>query len=100
LTGSVAVCTINLPRLGYLSKNREEYFQRLAYLVELAVRSTNIRREVVEAMTEKGLYPFAKYYLQNIKKAHDGYWANHFGTVGIVGMNEACQNLLGVNIAH
>jgi ribonucleoside-triphosphate reductase len=105
LTGSISVCTINLPRLAYLaaessSPSREEYFQRLAYLVELAVKSTNIRREVVEALTEKGLYPFAKFYLRNVKEAHGSYWNNHFGTVGIVGMNEACENLLGVGIAH
>lgn len=100
LTGSIAVCTINLSRLGYLSESREEYFQRLGYLVDLAVKSTNIRREIVESMTEKGLYPYAKHYLTGVKQVRDSYWGNHFGTVGVVGMNEACLNHLGVDISH
>lgn len=100
LTGSIGVCTINLPRLGYLSRSREEYFQRLTALVELAIRSLNIKRELVEACTENGLHPFARRYLRNVKAARGAYWANHFGTVGLVGMNEACLNLLGVDIAH
>lgn len=100
LTGSVGVVTLNLPRLGYLSRDREEYFQRLGRLVELAVRSLNIKRELVESFTEKGLHPFAERYLRGVKQARGAYWANHFGTVGVVGMNEACLNLLGVDIAH
>lgn len=100
LTGSIGVCTINLPRLGYLSSSRDEYFQRLGRLVDLAVRSLNIKRELVEAYTEGGLHPFARRYLRNVKAARGSYWANHFGTIGVVGMNEACLNLLGVDIAH
>jgi len=100
LTGSVGVCTINLPRLGYLSNSREEYFQRLGRLVNLAIRSLNIKRELVEAYTENNLYPFARRYLRNVKAARGSYWANHFGTIGVLGANEACLNLLGVDIAH
>jgi len=100
LTGSIGVVTINLPRLGYVSQTREEYFQRLGELVDFAVESLNIKRTVVEDLTERGLYPYSKHYLWHVKEAHGSYWANHFGTVGIVGMNEACLNLLGVGIAH
>lgn len=99
-TGSISVCTINLARLGYLSKDRKEYFQRLRHLVDLAIRSLNIKRELVEAYTEHGLHPFARRYLESVKKSRGAYWGNHFGTVGVIGMNEACLNLLGVDIAH
>jgi ribonucleoside-triphosphate reductase len=100
MTGSIGVVTINLPRLGYLSRTREEYFQRLGELVDLAVESLNIKRAKVEELTERGLYPYSKHYLKHVKEARSSYWANHFGTVGIIGMNEACLNLLGVDIAH
>ncbi|MEZ0343204.1 MAG: anaerobic ribonucleoside-triphosphate reductase [Caldimicrobium sp.] len=95
LTGSIGVVTINLPRIGYLSTCEEEFFERLERLMELAKISLEIKRKVIEDFTEKGLYPYSKVYLQSVKDARGQYWANHFSTIGIVGMNEACLNFLG-----
>ena len=95
LTGSIGVVTINLPRLGYLSTCEEEFFERLERLMELAKTSLEIKRKVIEDFTEKGLYPYSRVYLQSVKEARGQYWANHFSTIGIVGMNEACLNFLG-----
>lgn len=99
LTGAVGVVTINLPRIGYLNKTKKEFFDRLSYLMDLAKESLVIKRRVVEEFTEKGLYPYSRYYLQGIKQRFGEYWKNHFNTVGLVGMNEACLNFLGENIA-
>jgi ribonucleoside-triphosphate reductase len=99
LTGSTGVVTINLPRIGYLSKTKKEFFQRLGEMMDLAKESLEIKRKVLENLTEKGLYPYSKYWLAGIKKARGRYWANHFSTIGLVGMNEACLNFLGENIA-
>ncbi len=98
LTGSIGVVTINLPRIGYLSKNEDEFFERLEYLMELAKVSLEIKRKVIEDFTERGLYPYAKVYLEPIKMATGRYWSNHFSTIGLVGMNEACLNLFGLPI--
>ncbi|RKY42230.1 MAG: hypothetical protein DRP81_07780 [Candidatus Omnitrophota bacterium] len=67
LTGSIGVVTINMPRIGYLSKTEEEFFQRLEYLMELAKDSLEIKRKILERLTEKDLYPYSKFYLRNIK---------------------------------
>lgn len=98
LTGSIGVVTINLPRLGYLSSTQEEFFDRLLGLMEIAKVSLEIKRKVLERFTEEGLYPYSKVYLEAIKKSFGSWWANHFSTIGIVGMNEASVNLLGVDI--
>lgn len=95
LTGSIGVVTINLPRIGYLSSNEEEFMQRLEKLADAAKDSLEIKRKVVEKQTEDGLYPYCKFYLRNVKKRSGSYWANHFNTIGIVGMNEAIMNLFG-----
>ncbi len=95
LTGSLGVVTINLPRIGYLSTCEEEFFERLERLMELAKISLEIKRKVIEDFTEKGLYPYSKVYLQGVKEARGQYWANHFSTIGIVGMNECTLNFLG-----
>lgn len=95
LTGSIGVVTINLPRIAFLSTCEEEFFERLERLMELAKISLEIKRKVIEDFTEKGLYPYSKVYLSSIKEARGQYWANHFSTIGIVGMNEACINFLG-----
>ncbi|MEJ7620494.1 MAG: ribonucleoside triphosphate reductase [Aquificaceae bacterium] len=100
LTGSIGVVTINMPRLGYLSKSEEEFFQRLSELMDLAMESLEIKREVLEELTEKGLYPYSRFYLGDIKSRFGQYWKNHFSTIGLVGMNEACLNLFGVSIAE
>jgi len=99
LTGSIGVVTINLPRIGYLSKDEDEFFEKLESLMILAKDSLEIKRKVVERFTEKGLYPYSKYYLRFVKEAYGKYWKNHFSTIGIIGMNEALLNLFGVSIA-
>ena len=98
LTGSVGVVTINLPRIGYLANNEAEFFQMLCRNMELARKSLEIKREVIEEYTDKNLYPYTKFYLRDIKARFGVYWKNHFSTIGLVGMNEACENLLGKNI--
>jgi len=98
LTGSVGVVTINLPRLGFESKSEAEFFQRLDKLMELAKDSLEIKRKVIENFTDKGLYPYSKFYLRHVKKRNGKFWFNHFSTIGIVGMNECCLNFLGGNI--
>lgn len=100
LTGSIGVVTINLARLGYLAKDEEDFFRRLEQLMEIAKTSLEIKRKALERFTERGLYPYARHYLGGIKKIAGGYWANHFSTIGLNGMNEACLNFLGVSIAH
>lgn len=100
LTGSAGVVTINLPRLGYLSKNEAEFQDRLGRLMEIARTSLEIKRKTIENFTEQGLYPFSRHYLQNVYKRMGSFWSNHFSTIGLIGMNEAALNLLGVDIAH
>ena len=92
LTGSIGVVTINLPRIGYLSKTKGEFFSRLEVLMNTAEESLETKRDVLEKLTEGGLYPYAKHYLGNIKERFNGYWNNHFSTIGIIGMNEALLN--------
>ncbi len=99
LTGSIGVVTLNLARIGYLSSNQEEFIQRLTKLTDLAAESLEIKRKAIEQFTEQGLYPYSRHYLEGVKKATGTYWGNHFNTIGILGMNEACLNLLGVTIA-
>jgi len=99
LTGSVGVVTINLPKLGYEASSEQQLMQRLRNLMELAKSSLEIKRKTIELYTEKGLYPYSKYYLRDIRKRYNCFWKNHFSTIGIVGMNECCLNFLGVGIA-
>ncbi len=98
LTGSVGVVTINMPRIGYLAKNEAEFFRMLCRNMELARESLEIKRKVIEDYTDKNLYPYTKFYLRDIKARHGSYWKNHFSTIGLVGMNEACENLTSKNI--
>lgn len=99
LTGSIGVVTINMPRLGYLAKDEKEFVEKLEQLMDLAKTSLEIKRKVLERFTESNLYPYSKFYLRNMNERFGGYWKNHFSTIGLVGMNEACLNLLGENIA-
>ncbi len=92
LTGSIGVVTINLPRVGFLSKTKEEFFERLDALMLIARESLETKREMLEKLTDGGLYPYARHYLANIKERFNGYWNNHFSTIGIIGMNEALLN--------
>jgi len=99
LTGSIGVVTLNMPRIGYLAKDEDEFFERLEALMEIARDSLEIKRKVLEAFTENGLYPYSRRYLRDVKEGFGRYWKNHFSTIGIVGMNEAILNLFGVSIA-
>jgi anaerobic ribonucleoside-triphosphate reductase len=98
LTGSIGVVTINLPRIGHLAKDKNDFFKRLERIVGLAKESLSIKRKVLERFTDNDLYPYSKFYLRNIKQGMGRYWKNHFSTIGIIGMNEACLNFLGENI--
>jgi anaerobic ribonucleoside-triphosphate reductase len=100
LTGSIGVVTINLARLGHLSKSKEEFFERLAHLMDLAKESLKIKRQVLEKFTDGGLYPYSRYYLASIKERFGEYWKNHFNTIGLNGANEASLNLLGVDLVN
>ncbi|MCD6473227.1 ribonucleoside triphosphate reductase [Candidatus Aerophobetes bacterium] len=91
-TGSIGVVSINMPRIGYLSKNKDEFFERLEYMMTLAKTSLEIKREIVDRNMQGGLLPYSKRYLGTLK--------NHFSTIGPVGMNEACLNLLGEDISE
>lgn len=91
-TGSIGVVTINLPQIGYLAKNEEQFFKRLDYLMDLAKQSLCIKRKVIQKLYDGGLFPYTKRYLKTLN--------NHFNTIGLCGMNECCLNFLGVNIVH
>jgi ribonucleoside-triphosphate reductase len=95
LTGSIGVCTINLPRIGYLSKNKDEFYNRLGAVMDLAKESLEIKRKAVDNFIEKGLYPYSKHYLSSVKKMRGSYFGNHFSTIGLIGMNEALLNFIG-----
>jgi ribonucleoside-triphosphate reductase len=94
LTGSIGVVTLNLPRIGYLSESETDFFARLARQARLAAESLTIKRKVLEQFTDKNLYPYSKFYLREIKQNAGIFWKNHFSTIGIIGMNEACLNFL------
>jgi ribonucleoside-triphosphate reductase len=98
LTGSIGVVTINMPRLGYLSGSESEFMEQLSALMKIAETSLEIKRKVLEQFTDQDLYPYTRFYLRDIRKRFGCYWKNHFSTIGLVGMNEACLNLLGKDI--
>lgn len=89
-TGSIGVVTINMPQIGYLAKNEEEFYKRLDYLMDLAKESLCTKRKVIQKLYDGGLYPYTKRYLKTL--------VNHFNTIGLCGMNECCLNFLGVDI--
>ena len=91
-TGSVGVVTVNLPRIAYQSKDKEDLYKRLDHIMDLSARSLKVKRTVITRLLDEGLYPYTKRYL--------GSFDNHFSTIGLVGMNEACLNAswLGVNL--
>lgn len=98
MTGSIGVVTINMPRIGYLSKDKDEFFARLDRLMDIAKESLELKRVFIERLTETGLYPYSRHYLKDIKMRRGSYWGNHFSTIGLVGMNEALLNLMGKGI--
>ena len=98
LTGSVGVVTINLPKIAANSETKGEFMSKLAEKMELAKESLEIKRALLEDLTDKNLYPYTKFYLRDIKSRFGVYWKNHFSTIGLIGMNEACLNLLADDI--
>lgn len=83
-TGSVGVVTINLPRIAYLAKSKEEFYNRLDHLMDISARSLKTKRTVITKLLDEGLYPYTKRYL--------GTFENHFSTIGLIGMNEVGLN--------
>lgn len=98
MTGSIGVYTVNLPRIGYLSETKEEFFERLRRIATLGKVSLEIKRKIIEHQSERGLYPYSTHYLRNVKARTGEYWYNHFNTIGLVGMNEAVENFMGKDI--
>ena len=92
-TGSVGVVTINLPRIAYLATDEKDFYRRLDHMMDVSARSLKIKRTIVSRLLEEGLYPYTKHYL--------GSFDNHFSTIGLVGMNEACLNAkwIGVDLS-
>ena len=93
-TGSVGVVTINMPRIAYLAKDEADFMRRLDRLMDIAARSLKTKRTVITKLLDEGLYPYTKRYL--------GTFANHFSTIGLVGMNEAALNAgwIGKDMTH
>ena len=83
-TGSIGVVTINMPKIAYLSSTEKEFYDRLKHLMDISARSLKVKRDTITKLLDAGLYPYTKRYL--------GTFANHFSTIGLVGMNEACLN--------
>lgn len=97
-TGSIGVVTINMPQIGYLAKDDNDFFERLDQLMELAKQSLIIKREIIENLTSSGLHPYSKFYLNDVKKTFGEYWKNHFSTIGLIGMNDALLNFMNKSI--
>jgi ribonucleoside-triphosphate reductase len=104
LTGSTGVVTINLPRIGFEAGRQgggeAEFLRLLGERMEVARDSLVIKRQVLERFTERGLYPYSRFYLRGVKQAGGQYWKNHFSTIGIVGMNDALYNLNGGDLTR
>ncbi len=97
-TGSIGVVTINTPRLGYLAADEADFLARLDGLMTIARNSLEIKRKVLEQFTAQDLYPYTRFYLRQVYQRFGTYWQNHFSTIGLVGLNEACLNLFGKDI--
>jgi ribonucleoside-triphosphate reductase len=98
LTGSIGVVTLNIPRLAYMSGSKENFYKGLDELLRISKEALEIKRKILEQLTDQGLYPYSNHYLANIKKKESMCWANHFSTIGVVGVNEGCMNLLKEDI--
>ena len=83
-TGSVGVVTINIPRIAYLSEDKADFYRQLDRMMDIAARSLKVKRDIITRLLDEGLYPYTKRYL--------GTFNNHFSTIGLIGMNEACLN--------
>jgi ribonucleoside-triphosphate reductase len=98
LTGSIGVVTLNMPRVGYLASDESDFFDRVDQLMDVARQSLETKRKILEQLTDKQLYPYTQFYLRDVKRRSGQYWHNHFSTIGLIGMNEACMNLLGCDV--
>jgi len=99
LTGSVGVVTLNCPRLGLRAEGRRSRFlELLDEQLVLACEALEAKRKLLERLTEQGLYPYSRVYLKELREGTGLYWHNHFSTIGVVGVNEACLNLFGQDI--
>lgn len=98
-TGSVGVVTINMPRIGYLAKDDNDFFEQLDKIMVLAKQSLEIKRELIENLTASGLHPYSRFYLSDVHKVFGEYWKNHFSTIGLIGMNDALYNFMNKSIA-
>jgi len=98
MTGSIGVYSINLPRIGYLAKSKEDFFERLHKIATLGKVSLEIKRKIIEKQSEQGLYPYSTHYLRSVKDRTGEFWTNHFNTIGLVGMNECCLNFIGKDV--
>ncbi len=99
LTGSINVVTLNMARIGYLSKDVQDFKAQIRKLMEYSKEICDCKRDMLEKYMESGLYPYSRFYLSGVRQATGGYFKNHFSTIGLNGMNEACLNLLGKSIA-
>ncbi len=99
LTGSVGVVTINMPRLGHRAASEEDFLTKLDVLMDLAKESLDVKRKALERFTGENLYPYTSFFLRDVKRRYGTFWNNHFSTIGLIGMNEAARNLLGVDVA-
>ena len=94
LTGSVGVVTINLPHIAYQAKDEADFQDRLRQQMEIGKTSLEIKRKLLEQLTEQKLYPYSAHYLESVKLRTGQYWSNHFSTIGLIGMHEACQMMV------
>jgi len=98
LTGSLGVVTINMPRIGHTSINETDFFNKLEEQLDIAKESLLLKRDILEKLTDQGLFPYTKFYLRSIKERTGNYWENHFLTIGLIGMHECCLNFLNEGI--
>jgi ribonucleoside-triphosphate reductase (formate) len=89
-TGSIGVVTLNFARIGYLSQDKNEFYKRVDYLMDIARNSLEMKREVITQLMNQGLFPYSKKYLR--------HWNNHFSTIGLIGMNESMINFMEKNL--
>jgi ribonucleoside-triphosphate reductase len=89
-TGSIGVVTLNLPRIGYLSKSKDDYYKQLNHYMDIARDSLEIKRKVITKLMDQGLFPYTQRYLR--------HWNNHFSTIGLIGMNESTLNFMGKDL--
>jgi ribonucleoside-triphosphate reductase len=98
MTGSIGVVTLNMPRIGYLATDEEDFFKRVERLARISQTSLEIKRKIIEKESEKGLYPYSTHFLRSVKERTGRFWDNHFNTIGLVGMNECLLNFMGKDI--